>query len=1275
MGFNKYLGYGLSTLALYFINKRSSSKAETSTGEADALKVSSSDTKIGTPIPAVMGRCLIKSPIISYFGDFKSKIYTEEYAAHSNLNVAPLIMALLAYMLQRATGHVVSIKNAGPMPINAPVEGKAFTKDGEAPVVGKASELTIISYQDITPPNLAHTSSASGKVPKPKDKSSSHPIATKDDATGPLLYSIITWLLGFLINKRNLKTTIQKGFKYYLGYQFLVCWSGQNIRVNRLWLKEHLVYTYHKTLICIGDSGTAGYPFTNNCPSESSDTYSWTNIVRKNLDFLTVINKGIGGNTTTQMLDRFQTDVLNLHPDACLIIGMDNDPFNGVTFNDFKSNIQSMVNLCKSNNIMPLLGTLTPAPNQINTYVKYLNTSGIQTPSADYINNFYSDAIKFIHSYAENNNIPVGDLMPAIQGASGNTIMSYIGNDYIHPNKLGYKTIGQHAAKLLAQVNFTANNFQKITVNDYNLFGGPDEQGGFDGELRVYLGGNNQGTDDWMINQMNNNSVQKDLRGLTPAYRPFVSIVVPTAYIGKQSTIPETWVEIQSIPNRLGLGAVGNDANPAEVLFELHVNNDWGLGENENLIDKNSLIAIGKTLATEGIGISIQLSTKIEAKDLINNILTHINAYKFMDTATGKMSFKLVRDDYDPATAFLLDIANCSNVEFTRPDWHETVGRVNVSYTDRINNYEEASVPAVDPANVEINHTMTEKSYQYTYFTTSKLALWAAKRELTEQAYPLANVEITANRTAYAVRIGDVVRLNWKPYGIKNMLIRVTKVDLGDLETGQIKITGMEDIWGLNKTDFNFSGSTEWQPEEYYPTGVQVFKYLEMPWELSNSFDTYVSAMAAKPDEKTQYWTVWRQPSGEDFATTTTKSKWTAAGRLVYDMGEFDNVEDITGIEIAEIYGIGNMPSQALADIAKAREGGGIIIIDDEIIAYSTLTKLPNGHWYVKGLIRGTFDTVPKAHYGQANVFFIRSDRYANVTTGGPVCEAGTYTDESYNITTSIGKNKETFDILKVRELKTKQRSEAPSPPGKIRMSDHNYTDKYHANNVTGNLTLSFVERNKLMSFGCVSQNDDIEYWSKQKFKIEDGTDYLIKVTVAGKTIEKTCTQSPFIYAYEDRCNDFNNLTDDTYIALYARNNKLLSYQAQERHFSWTIPTMVDGNLNQQAATNKIKGWERSDRLTIPKGSYSSEQQILYSDMPIILLGTSASKSDAGAILIHDGSYIIPNGDILVPTDIGEYETHTMAAGYTFISYFIETATGGKKIYEWDGSTIIERTQ
>ncbi len=104
-------------------------------------------------------------------------------------------------------------------------------------------------------------------------------------------------------------------------------------------------------------------------------------------------------------------------------------------------------------------------------------------------------------------------------------------------------------------------------IDDDELFGGPDESGGFVGDIHVYLGGPEQPADPWMIEQMSADSVQEELRGLTPAYRPFVSLVVPGAYIGKQATVPQTWLDLQWIPNRLGLGGIGdNDANPAEAL-------------------------------------------------------------------------------------------------------------------------------------------------------------------------------------------------------------------------------------------------------------------------------------------------------------------------------------------------------------------------------------------------------------------------------------------------------------------------------------------------------------------------------------------------------------------------------------------------------------------------------------------------------------------------------------------------------------------------------------
>ena len=101
---NKYVGWGISTWLLSLLNKGSNSAEEA--GKPENLNVSANQTKIGSPIPVVLGRCLVKSPIVSYFGDFSFRAYTETYAAHANFSAWPLVLSLIAqYIGMLWTGH------------------------------------------------------------------------------------------------------------------------------------------------------------------------------------------------------------------------------------------------------------------------------------------------------------------------------------------------------------------------------------------------------------------------------------------------------------------------------------------------------------------------------------------------------------------------------------------------------------------------------------------------------------------------------------------------------------------------------------------------------------------------------------------------------------------------------------------------------------------------------------------------------------------------------------------------------------------------------------------------------------------------------------------------------------------------------------------------------------------------------------------------------------------------------------------------------------------
>lgn len=75
------------------------------------------------------------------------------------------------------------------------------------------------------------------------------------------------------------------------------------------------------------------------------------------------LGRGIGGQTSAHMVVRFQSDVIDLHPQAVVIMAGTND----VAHNDFwvspkevVKNVISMCTLAKANGIIPIISSITP---------------------------------------------------------------------------------------------------------------------------------------------------------------------------------------------------------------------------------------------------------------------------------------------------------------------------------------------------------------------------------------------------------------------------------------------------------------------------------------------------------------------------------------------------------------------------------------------------------------------------------------------------------------------------------------------------------------------------------------------------------------------------------------------------------------------------------------------------------------------------------------------------------------------------------------------------
>jgi lysophospholipase L1-like esterase len=140
-----------------------------------------------------------------------------------------------------------------------------------------------------------------------------------------------------------------------------------------------------------------------------------------------VVDRGISGQTSPQMLVRFYQDVVQLHPKAVHIMAGTNDVAGNTgpsSPDDFKNNIRAMVDLASANHIQVILASIPPAERfpwrpdiqpleqirQLNAWLRQL---------ADQRKLIYAD-------YYSSLTTPSGAFRPELS------------NDGVHPNSDGY---------------------------------------------------------------------------------------------------------------------------------------------------------------------------------------------------------------------------------------------------------------------------------------------------------------------------------------------------------------------------------------------------------------------------------------------------------------------------------------------------------------------------------------------------------------------------------------------------------------------------------------------------------------------------------------------------------------------------------------------------------------------------------------------------------------------------------------------------------------------
>lgn len=150
------------------------------------------------------------------------------------------------------------------------------------------------------------------------------------------------------------------------------------------------------------------------------------------------VNRGIGGQTTSQLLVRFRQDVIGLKPAAVVILGGTNDiAENGgiTTLEAIEENLQSMAELAHVNGIRVVLASVLPT-------LDYPWRPGLKP----------RDKITALNRWMENycrlNNLVYVDYYSAMVDANG-ALRPELSKDGVHPNSAGYLIMGPLAEEAI----------------------------------------------------------------------------------------------------------------------------------------------------------------------------------------------------------------------------------------------------------------------------------------------------------------------------------------------------------------------------------------------------------------------------------------------------------------------------------------------------------------------------------------------------------------------------------------------------------------------------------------------------------------------------------------------------------------------------------------------------------------------------------------------------------------------------------------------------------
>lgn len=545
------------------------------------------------------------------------------------------------------------------------------------------------------------------------------------------------------------------------------------------------------------------------------------------------------------------------------------------------------------------------------------------------------------------------------------------------------------------------------------LFGGETSGGGFQGRVRCFTGNNSQSVSAYLLSK---NPLQSAWPGFT-----YVVITDLTetegATIGESNNLRDIRVEFQTfstlanggLGNALGLTGdthiIGRDANPLAAAYNVLNNADWSINTGD--VNLTSFADAAQICFDEGIGYSQQVDSEMEAYEIIAEIEKHIDGYIGPNPTNGLLEVNLARNDYVIADEFQANETNIKEINnYAKAEWPQTKNEVKIRFVNREKDYKDDHAVAQDMAGRLIAGRPISTTIRFPGLRDATAANGIVARTSRAYFWPLAKFELLMDRTAYAIRPGDVVVVTHPEIAAVDLPCRVTRTRTGDPVKQTIRLDVVEDVFQFETGTQADPQPSEHVPPSDQPMAISNFESVRPPrWLYEREdqvFEPRLMFLVARDSPNNGYNIRYRTRATAFSGNLTAKFEdqqinvHVKHGTLRALPGSpqespalaLDMLRDTTNEGLAsEAEGGAFYVDGSLASIIGTYNPidyipgqSGLAVIDpngpnEEWIAISTITA-SSGGIYCEGVVRCIGDSAVKKHYEGEDFWFIDTGAY-----------------------------------------------------------------------------------------------------------------------------------------------------------------------------------------------------------------------------------------------------------------------------------------------------------